>query len=218
MRGSSIPLAVVSAALILFGAAGSTAIADNTAGKQPKTTVFFPGTEAVTPIQITLTWNTNLTDVDMHVFGPAGGHAYFADPAGIPGGVYLVDDVDGFGPENFNGPTAEEGMYWVTVDSFAGVTGANPTKATLTVVVNGATIFLQDYTFTSSDANAGNGMGVNSTSFWDAFHFTAVPPPESAMTGIPTLGTWGLILLISVVMIAATVIILRRHRRDRTIS
>lgn len=171
-------VALVGVALILFSAA---AFADNTAGKNSETTWFFPNTEAVSPIQITLTWDTDLTDLDLHVFGPAGGHAFFGAPSGVPGGQLLVDDVDGFGPEVFNGPTAQSGTYTVNVDAF-NITAGNPTNATLTIVSCNQIVFSGNYQFTASDGNAGNGVGVDSASFWNAHAFKATCGPTPAVT------------------------------------
>jgi uncharacterized protein YfaP (DUF2135 family) len=39
--------------------------------------------------------------VDLHVWDEAGHHAWFREPAGIPGGELSEDDRYGFGPEYF---------------------------------------------------------------------------------------------------------------------
>lgn len=50
-------------------------------------------------IQVTLTWGSQ-PDLDLHVFEPGGNQVYYANKIGINGRLD-VDDVDGYGPENF---------------------------------------------------------------------------------------------------------------------
>lgn len=53
------------------------------------------GTRAV------LTWDTDDTDVDLHVWDEYGNHAWYGDQQGISGGELSTDIVYGFGPEEF---------------------------------------------------------------------------------------------------------------------
>jgi hypothetical protein len=48
-----------------------------------------------------VTWDTDATDVDLHVWDEAGHHAWFMAPKGVPGGELAEDDRYGFGPEHF---------------------------------------------------------------------------------------------------------------------
>ncbi len=70
-------------------------------------------------LQVTLTWDTDGTDLDLWVREPTGEWVYFADDEG-PTAALDVDDVDGFGPENvfvpFGGAAA--GVYKVYVSYF----------------------------------------------------------------------------------------------------
>ena len=56
------------------------------------------GAETVT--RATLTWDTDDTDIDLHVWDEDGNHAYFADQQAIPGSELDTDVLFGFGPEN----------------------------------------------------------------------------------------------------------------------
>jgi len=69
-------------------------------------------------ITINLSWNTNDTDLDLHVFDPNGAHAFWQDLSAIPNGMIDRDDVDGFGPEIFTLASPPQGTYTVTVNSF----------------------------------------------------------------------------------------------------
>jgi hypothetical protein len=42
-----------------------------------------------------------VSDVDLHVWDAYGNHAWFRNPAGVPGGQLSEDDRYGFGPEYF---------------------------------------------------------------------------------------------------------------------
>lgn len=71
-------------------------------------------------LQIGISWNTNLTDVDLWVYDPSGELIYFENPNSVSGGYLDRDDVDGFGPENvyWNAPIPD-GEYSVIVDYFS---------------------------------------------------------------------------------------------------
>jgi hypothetical protein len=64
---------------------------------------FYSGRMKIKPtaLRVVLTWDTNNTDVDLHVTDSNGNHAWYADLTGIPGAFLDHDDVDGFGPEVF---------------------------------------------------------------------------------------------------------------------
>lgn len=48
-----------------------------------------------------ISWDTDSTDVDLHVWDENGNHAYFNNTAAIPTGELSGDDTDGFGPEYY---------------------------------------------------------------------------------------------------------------------
>lgn len=121
-------------------------------------------------ITINLSWNTNESDLDMHVFDPDGAHAWFGELSGIPNGMIDRDDVDGFGPEIFTLSNPPNGTYRVNVDSYE-LGDAGSTRGTLEVRLGNSVIFNETYTFSSSDQNSGEGEGSSSSSFWQAFEF-----------------------------------------------
>lgn len=51
-------------------------------------------------LQINLTWDTDDTDVDLHVLDPNGEEIFFSHDKSLTGGELDRDDTDGFGPEN----------------------------------------------------------------------------------------------------------------------
>lgn len=95
-----------------------------------------------TAVSLELTWNTNLTDVDLHLVGPRGtlfgvGDCYFGRRNADFGALgdtsddcFLdQDDVDGRGPERINMTRAAPGTYLVYVhyytDNLRGPSDAN---------------------------------------------------------------------------------------------
>ena len=70
-------------------------------------------------LRITMTWDTDGNDVDLHVVDPAGDHVYYADPV-APSGIRLLQDiVQGFGPEVVRTDRVMPGDYHVGVKYFA---------------------------------------------------------------------------------------------------
>lgn len=73
-------------------------------------------------LQVNLSWDTNYTDIDLHVIDPSGTEIYWYDPYSYAtDGQLDRDDVDGFGPENiFWNENAPDGEYKVYVHYFDG--------------------------------------------------------------------------------------------------
>ncbi len=102
---------------------------------------------------IRLEWNTDLTDVDLHLIGPGGniwtcaGDCYFsnpnpnwADPMAFVDDPFLdVDDVDGFGPENINLETPAPGTYTVLVHYWDDH-GGDPPDSTIEILSFGQVV------------------------------------------------------------------------------
>lgn len=66
-------------------------------------------------IKIILSWDTDGTDVDLHVFNPAGEECYYGNRETKEGGVLDVDITNGYGPEIFTQANAVKGEYRVKV-------------------------------------------------------------------------------------------------------
>lgn len=58
--------------------------------------------DRVTTLRAVLSWDTGLTDVDLHVKDSQGRETYYQNKTGIPNSALDVDDMDGYGPENFS--------------------------------------------------------------------------------------------------------------------
>ncbi|HEY0021347.1 MAG TPA: VIT domain-containing protein [Longimicrobium sp.] len=66
-------------------------------------------------LRITMTWDTDGNDVDLHVVDPAGHHVYYAQKE-APSGIRLLEDItQGFGPEVVRTDRVLPGAYHVGV-------------------------------------------------------------------------------------------------------
>ncbi|MCB9616286.1 MAG: hypothetical protein H6721_00765 [Sandaracinus sp.] len=87
-------------------------------------------------LRVTMTWNTDNTDIDLWVTDPEGEECYYGHRQTRSGGELLDDVTQGFGPERFQARQAVEGEYRV-VAKYYGNNGNRlvaRTYVTLTVV------------------------------------------------------------------------------------
>lgn len=113
-------------------------------------------------LQITVTWDTDFSDVDTHCIEPDGTRVWFANDVG-PTATLDFDDTEGFGPENiFVAPgNAAAGTYRAQV-VFWDDDGAGDTVATIRVRVFADTPSQDTQTFTRNlTAPADNTVGFN---------------------------------------------------------
>jgi tetratricopeptide (TPR) repeat protein len=70
-------------------------------------------------LRITMTWDTDGNDVDLHVVDPAGAHVYY-NAKSAPSGIQLLQDItQGFGPEVVRTERVLPGEYHVGVNYYA---------------------------------------------------------------------------------------------------
>jgi hypothetical protein len=78
--------------------------------------------EAPADLRVSITWNTDNTDVDLWVIEPDGARVYYQNQKSPSGGVLSQDQTQGYGPERYHIPRARKGEYTIKVHYFA----ANP--------------------------------------------------------------------------------------------
>lgn len=95
--------------------------------------------QPVPRLRILLAWDTDNTDLDLHVISPSGQHAWYGEKA-IDGGAIDVDVTTGYGPEIFSSPAPERGLYQIYVNYYGGY-GENAalTTARLTIIMGEGT-------------------------------------------------------------------------------
>lgn len=72
-------------------------------------------------LRVTISWNTDATDVDLWVIEPDGTKCFYSHPRTRNGGELSQDQTQGYGPERYRVPRARQGTYTVIVHYF----GAN---------------------------------------------------------------------------------------------
>jgi len=70
-------------------------------------------------IVITITWNTDNTDVDLHVLEPNGEECFFSNPRTTSGGRITRDVTQGYGPEMYVLEKAPTGKYQIRAKYYA---------------------------------------------------------------------------------------------------
>jgi uncharacterized protein YfaP (DUF2135 family) len=100
------------------------------------------GNETRPQLRIVLSWDSDNTDLDLHVITPDGEHAWYGNRVLSNGGAQDMDVTTGFGPEIFATPSPLPGQYLVYVNYYGGSTdeGAQPiTTARVTLITHEGT-------------------------------------------------------------------------------
>jgi len=102
-------------------------------------TQFYDGYSGKTQarLRVVLSWDTPGTDLDMHVIGPDGGHAWYGERVMPNGGALDVDVTTGYGPEIFSSAAPPPGTYQVWVNYYGGGGDAQAlTVARVSIITN----------------------------------------------------------------------------------
>jgi hypothetical protein len=70
-------------------------------------------------LRVTITWNTDATDIDLWVIDPNGEKCFYGNKQLASGGKLLADLTQGYGPERFAATKAIPGTYQVLVNYYA---------------------------------------------------------------------------------------------------
>ncbi|MCI5143053.1 MAG: DUF2135 domain-containing protein, partial [Candidatus Electrothrix sp. ATG1] len=70
-------------------------------------------------IRISLSWDADLTDVDLHVLEPTGDHASYNNRTTRQGARVSRDVRDGYGPEEYILKKAVKGVYQIKAHYYA---------------------------------------------------------------------------------------------------
>jgi hypothetical protein len=69
-------------------------------------------------LRVSITWNTDGTDVDLWVIEPDGTKVFYSQPRSKQGAELSQDQTQGYGPERYQLPRADHGTYRVIVHYF----------------------------------------------------------------------------------------------------
>ncbi|HEX4385599.1 MAG TPA: DUF2135 domain-containing protein, partial [Myxococcales bacterium] len=89
-------------------------------------------------LRVSLAWDADLTDVDLHLFEPSGEHAFYGHNKTAIGGIVSRDMTQGYGPEEYLVRKAMHGQYGVKVHYYGShqQTLVGPATVTATVFTN----------------------------------------------------------------------------------
>lgn len=139
VNGNALPLPLEGedyARPFAFGSGSNSVEVRDDEGKVVRRTQFYEGNAAKTApgLRVILAWDTNHTDLDLHVVTPNGEHAWYGNRVIPSGGSLDVDVTDGYGPEIFSSLTPEGGTYLVYANYYGGESGKDITEATVTII------------------------------------------------------------------------------------
>jgi uncharacterized protein YfaP (DUF2135 family) len=88
-------------------------------------------------LRIVLSWDTDGTDIDLHVVSPDGQHVFYGARNAANGGSLDVDVTTGYGPEIYANPSPPAGTYHVFVNYFGAGMDADDKIITAQVAIVG---------------------------------------------------------------------------------
>lgn len=91
--------------------------------------------QPVSRLRVVLSWDTDRTDLDLHVITPSGQHAWYGQRV-VNGGAIDIDVTDGYGPEIFASPAPEKGLYQIYINFYGGSGSNSLTTAHLAITTN----------------------------------------------------------------------------------
>ena len=65
-------------------------------------------------------WDSNYTDVDLHIVEPGGEEVFYSHLKSAKGGLLHDDVQSGFGPETYTLPKLDHGTYQIVLTYYAG--------------------------------------------------------------------------------------------------
>lgn len=80
-------------------------------------------------LRLVLSWDSDSTDLDLHVVSPDGQHVFYGSRVADNGGALDVDVTTGFGPEIYASPTPPPGIWHAYVNYY----GAGEKRDVITV-------------------------------------------------------------------------------------
>ncbi|HSC84663.1 MAG TPA: hypothetical protein VLC30_13695, partial [Pseudomonas sp.] len=91
-------------------------------GQQTRRVQFYNQGSGETPakLRVVLSWDSDNTDLDLHLVTPDGGHVWYGERSLANGAAQDVDVTTGYGPEMIASPTPLKGQYLVYVNYFGG--------------------------------------------------------------------------------------------------
>ncbi len=111
-----------------FGAGSNSIEVRNPDGTERKRVQFYDGytDKPQARLRVVLSWDSNGTDLDLHVVSPDGEHVFYGNRVAANGGALDVDVTTGYGPEIYANVAPPSGVYHVFVNYYG--SGADQQK------------------------------------------------------------------------------------------
>ncbi len=100
-------------------------------------------------------WDTDNTNLDLHVVTPDGEHAWYGNTVLKNSGALDMDVTTGYGPEIFAMPAPVHGRYQVYINYYGGRSETELTTAQLTLITDEGSVNEKQETFIVPMRNAG---------------------------------------------------------------
>ena len=108
-------------------------------------------------LRVVLSWDTDGTDLDLHVISPDGQHTWYGQRVVENGGALDVDVTTGYGPEIYSNPAPVPGTYLVYVNYYgSGSDNSIITTATVNIITDENTPSERQQTFVVPMRKAGD--------------------------------------------------------------
>jgi uncharacterized protein YfaP (DUF2135 family) len=92
-------------------------------------------------LRVVLSWDSDGTDLDLHVVSPDGEHVFYGNRVSGNGGALDVDVTTGYGPEIYANPSPVPGVYHVYVNYYgSGSDRMDVTTAQIAIITQEGTI------------------------------------------------------------------------------
>jgi uncharacterized protein YfaP (DUF2135 family) len=86
-------------------------------------------------VAVLILWNTDGTDVDLHVVEPSGEECFYQHTQTVSGGRISRDVTTGYGPELYLLPQAPAGVYKVSAHYFAADANRTSTRTKVLALI-----------------------------------------------------------------------------------
>lgn len=124
-----------------FGRGSNSVEIINSDGSNRQRVQFYDNKVGGSPVRIRviLSWDSDGTDLDLHVISPDGAHCYYGNRLLADGSSLDVDVTTGYGPEIYASPGANKGPYLIYVNYYGRSTNDLITTVTTTIITNEGT-------------------------------------------------------------------------------
>jgi uncharacterized protein YfaP (DUF2135 family) len=151
-----------------FGAGSNSVEVRSPDGKSRRRVQFYDAYAAKPQarLRVVLSWDTDGTDLDLHVISPDGEHVFYGHRTGANGGALDVDVTTGYGPEIYANPSPVEGVYHVYVNYYGSGRGRQDvTTAQVAIITQEGTLSEKRQTVTVPMRKAGDLTLIKSFSY-----------------------------------------------------